>query len=160
MRPIVGCIAKGKLDCASRKIEKAIRILDANIKHKNRLCHGNFHGAACFVLFFARDMLEIGVDKSVDLTVHDSINVAFLVAGTVVLDKGVGHEYVGADLRAPLDVVLVPLNLLDGIQPLADLDIHELGLQHTESGFLVLELRALGLAGDHNARSLMGDTNS
>jgi len=105
-------------------------------------------------------VLQIRIDKPINTSIHDCLHVTVLVAGTGILDQGVGHEYVGADLRAPLDVVLVTLNLLDGIQPLADLDIHELGLQHADSGFLVLELRALGLAGDHNARSLMGDTNS
>lgn len=39
------------------------------------------------------------------------------------------------------------------------LDFHELGAQHAHTGLLVLELIALGLAGDHNARGLVDEAH-
>ena len=49
---------------------------------------------------------QVGVDEAVDVAVHHRLDVAHLVAGAGVLGQGVGHEHVGADLAAPLDLHL------------------------------------------------------
>ena len=51
-----------------------------------------------FFLFLLGDGLQIGVDKAVDLTVHNGGDVSVLVARTGVLGKGVGHKDVRTDL--------------------------------------------------------------
>ena len=46
---------------------------------------------------------QIGVDKAVQVSVHDAVDVAGFIGGAVVLHQLVGHEYVGTDLAAPLN---------------------------------------------------------
>ena len=46
---------------------------------------------------------EVSVDEPVQVTVHDGVDVAGLEGGTGILDHGVGHKDVGADLAAPFD---------------------------------------------------------
>lgn len=41
---------------------------------------------------------EIGVDEAVQVTVHDGVDIAGLEGSAGVLDHGVGHKYVRADL--------------------------------------------------------------
>ena len=55
--------------------------------------------------------LEVSEDEAVEVAVHDSVHVAGLVVGAVVLDHRVGHEDVGADLVAPCDLVLDALDV-------------------------------------------------
>ena len=82
--------------------------------------------------------LQIGIDKSVDLTVHDFIHVARFKAGAVVLDQRVGHKDVRTDLRAPFDIGAIALDILDLVQALAQLDLHQLGFEHFERDVSVL----------------------
>ena len=70
---------------------------------------------------------EIGVDEAVQVAVHHGVDVAGLIAGAVVLDQGVGHEHVGADLAAPGDLLLLALDVRDLLQVLPLLDLHQLG---------------------------------
>ena len=49
---------------------------------------------------------QVGVDKPVNIAVHDGLDVAHFVAGAGVLGQGIGHEHIGADLAAPLDLHL------------------------------------------------------
>ena len=45
--------------------------------------------------------LQIGVDEAVQLTVHHGVDVAGLIAGTVVLYQLVGHKHIRTDLGCP-----------------------------------------------------------
>ena len=45
-------------------------------------------------LFTATVIFEIGVDKAVDLSVHDRLNVAVLISGAGILRKCIRHENV------------------------------------------------------------------
>ena len=56
-------------------------------------------------------MLEVGVDKSIQVTVHNGLNITRLISCALVGNKGVGHKDVRTDLRAPLNVVLYTLNV-------------------------------------------------
>ncbi len=53
---------------------------------------------------------QVGVDETIDIAVHHRLDVAHLIAGAGVLGQGVGHEYIGADLAAPLDLHLHALD--------------------------------------------------
>ena len=106
------------------------------------------------------ELLEIGVDESVDVTVHNGVDITVLVAGSRILCESVGHEYVASDLATPFDVCLVTLDVLDLLKVLTDLDLHELCLKHLESGLLVLELASLGLTAYNDTGRLMHDTDS
>ena len=68
------------------------------------------------------------MDKAVEIAVHDGVDVAGLVARTVVFDHRVRHKDVRADLRAPCDLLLDAFDVLDFIQMLALLDFEELAL--------------------------------
>ena len=54
-------------------------------------------------------------------------DVTGLKVGTVILDKGVGHENVGADLASPFNELLLTLDILDALEMLALFDLHKLG---------------------------------
>ena len=110
--------------------------------------------------FPAAGGLEVGKDETVQIAVHHGIHVAGLVVGAVVLDHGVGHEHIAADLVAPGDLVLHALDVLDLIHVLLLCDLIELCLQHFHGVVAVLELAALGLAVDHDAGGLVDQTDS
>ena len=80
------------------------------------------------LLGICREVLEVSVDEAVDLAVHYRVDVTVLKAGSRVLGEGVGHEYVASDLAAPFNVRLITLNVLDPVELLAELDLHELCL--------------------------------
>ena len=46
--------------------------------------------------------LEVCEDETVQIAVHHGIHIAGLVVGAVILDHGVGHEHIAADLVAPI----------------------------------------------------------
>ncbi len=70
---------------------------------------------------------QISVDEAVKIAVHDCVDVRVLEAGTGILHKGIGHEDVGADLAAPLDLLLNALDVGDLLEVLALLDLDQLG---------------------------------
>ena len=113
-----------------------------------------------FLQFAVRGLRQIRVDEAVEVAVHDSVHVAGLVVGAVVLDHGVGHEDVGADLVAPCDLVLDALDVVDLVHMLLLGDLVELCLQHLHGVVAVLELAALGLAADHDAGGLVDQTDA
>ena len=78
----------------------------------------------------------------------------------MVLDHGVGHEDIAADLVAPGDLVLDALDVLDLVHVLLLGDLIQLRLQHLHGVVAVLELAALGLAADHDAGGLMDESDS
>ena len=59
------------------------------------------------------------------------IHIAGLVVGAVILDHGVGHEHIAADLVAPCDLVLHALDVVDLIHVLLLCDLIQLCLQHS-----------------------------
>ena len=95
---------------------------------------------------------EVGVDKAVDLAVHHGLDLAHLVARAGVLGQGVGHEYVGTDLTAPLNFHLHALDVGDLLGVLLDLQFQKFGFEHLHAVVPVLELAAFRLAEHHNAR--------
>ena len=102
---------------------------------------------------------EVGVDEAVEVAVHHGVDVRALKARAGILHKGIGHEDVGADLAAPLDLLLHALDVGNFLEVLALLDLDELRAQHAHTRFLVLELVALRLAGDDDAGRLMDEAD-
>ena len=43
---------------------------------------------------------QIAVDKGIQSAVHNCVDIGSLAAGTGVLDQGIGHEHIVADLAA------------------------------------------------------------
>ena len=105
------------------------------------------------------ERLQVCVNKAVQITVHNSVDIAGFKAGTMVLDHGIGHEDIGADLGTPADGLLVAPDVLDLVQMLPLLDLQQLGFQHPHSHVLVLVLASLYLAGNHNAGRQVGNPN-
>ena len=105
-------------------------------------------------------LLKISIDKSVDITVHYRVNISVLVSRTCILGKSVGHKYVGSDLATPLDIRLVTLDIFNTVKLFAELDLHQLCLQHLNIGLLVLKLASLCLTANYDTRRLMHDTDS
>ena len=66
--------------------------------HYNKNKSSQFSGAFCVMLLCLCDMLEISVNKSVEVAVHNCLDVAVFVTCSCILGKSVGHKYVGADL--------------------------------------------------------------
>src|SRR5579862_6446309 len=97
--------------------------------------------------------------EGVKVAVEDVARRAAFDAGAQVLHELVGLKHVGADLMAPADVGFLAdegagLGLL-----LLELDLVEARAQHVPARRAVLVLRALGLAGDRDARRQMGDAH-
>ena len=102
---------------------------------------------------------EIGVNKSIEVAVHNGGNIAIFKPGAMILGKGIGHENIRPNLTAPCNLCLTPLNILNFIIMLAFLDFHQLGTQHPHGNITILVLTALVLAGYNNACGDMGDTD-
>ena len=78
----------------------------------------------------------------------------------MVLDQGVRHEHITADLVAPGDFILHTLDVIHLILVLLQSDLVQLGFQHFHGVLTVLQLAALGLAGSDNAGGLVDQTHS
>ena len=89
---------------------------------------------------------QVSEDEAVEVAVHHGIDVAGLVVGAVILDHGIGHEDIAADLVAPSDLILDALDVLDLVHVLLLCDLIQLRFQHFHRVVTVLELAALGLA--------------
>ena len=94
--------------------------------------------------------IQIALDKGIQRTVHNRIDVGGFAAGAGILDEGIGHEDIVTDLAAPLDLLLDTLDVGNVCQMLTLTDLNQLGSQHAQTGFLVLELAAFGLAGNND----------
>ena len=102
---------------------------------------------------------EVGVDEAVEVAVHHGVDIADFGTRSMILDHGVWMKNIRTDLASPGDLGLVALDILDFVQVLPLFDLYQLGAQHLQTGLLILELAPLGLAGNHNARSLVDQTN-
>src|SRR5690606_26493011 len=91
---------------------------------------------------------EIRVDEHVDFSVHDRLNVPHFHLRPVVLHHAVGVEHVRADLVAPADLRLFPLQFGQFLFPLLHHPFVQAGLQDLHRPLPVLDLGALRLAGD------------
>ena len=83
---------------------------------------------------------QISIDKGIQGAVHNCVDIRSFAAGTGVLDQGIGHEDIVADLAAPLDLLLNALDVVDVGQVLTLTDLNQLGAQQTQSGVLVRAL--------------------
>src|SRR5215218_9279824 len=102
-------------------------------------------------------VLQVSVDKSVEVAVEHAIHVRRLLARTVVLYELVGVEYVRPDLRAPLDLGLLPALRCDLLLPLLAFELEEPRTQHAHGHLAVLVLAALVLALGYDARREVRD---
>ena len=84
--------------------------------------------------------VEIRADERVELAVHDRLHVACLGVRAHVLHHRIGLEHVGADLAAPLDLLLDALEFRDLLFLLLLLELKELRAEHLHALLLVLEL--------------------
>src|ERR671911_485136 len=91
-------------------------------------------------------VLQIGVDKGVEVTVEDAIDVRRLLAGAVVLHQLVRVEDVGPYLGAPLDIRLLPALRSDLLLAPLALELEEARPENAHRDLTVLVLAALVLA--------------
>ena len=61
----------------------------------------------------AAELFKIGIDKAVNVAVHNSLDISGFKAGAVILNKGVGHENIGANLTAPCNFFVVTFNIFN-----------------------------------------------
>ena len=61
----------------------------------------------------------------------------------MVFGQGIGHEDIVSDLAAPLDLLLHALDIGNIGQMLTLTDLHQLGTQHSQAGFLVLNATSM-----------------
>src|SRR4029077_18182377 len=99
-----------------------------------------------------------GFDELVDLAVlQHRLHVALLDAGPDVLHERVRLQVVVADLGAELGRQHLALEVVDLLGGQHLLAFEEAGTQHLHGDLPVLDLRALVLAGDHDAGRQVGD---
>src|SRR5215207_6111705 len=99
-------------------------------------------------------ILQVSVDKTIEVAVENPVHVRGLFARTVVLHELVRMEHVGPDLGSPFDLGL--LSALRGDLLLA-LQLEEPGPQHTHRHLTILMLATLVLALGDDARREMRD---
>src|SRR5918994_1826618 len=102
-------------------------------------------------------VLQVRVDESVEVAVEDPVHVRRLLAGAVVLYELVRVEYVGPDLRSPLDLGLLPALRGELLLPLLALQLEEPSPEYPQGHLAVLVLAALVLALRHDARGEVRD---
>ena len=61
------------------------------------IIHPAVHRGRCF---------QVSIDETVQVAIHHGLHIAAFIVGTVVLDQGVRHEHITADLVAPGDFIL------------------------------------------------------
>src|SRR5215211_3600992 len=102
-------------------------------------------------------VLQVSVDEGIEVAVEHAVHVRRLLAGAVVLYELVRVEYVGADLRTPLDIGLLPALRGDLLLPLLTLEFEEPRPEYPHGHLTVLVLAALVLALRHDARREVRD---
>src|SRR5258706_9386562 len=98
---------------------------------------------------------EVGLDEAVQLAVEIAGGVALLRAGAVILNQVVGVDRHCADLVAEVRLHMGALQPRRLALALLDLQLVEPRLEDTQRNLAVLDLRALVLAGDDDARRLV-----
>src|SRR3954447_10797390 len=102
-------------------------------------------------------VLQVSVDKGVEVAVEHPVHVRRLLAGAVVFYQLVGMKHVRPDLGAPLDLrLLTALRRYLLLPPLA-LQFEEPRPQYPHGHLAVLVLAALVLALGHDARGEVRD---
>ena len=96
---------------------------------------------------------QIPPDQLVQIAVQHAIDIADLDPRAQVLHHAVRLQHIRTDLRAEVDVELRIFNVLGLCALLLQLVFVEPRAQNAHRLLAVLVLRALVLAGDHNARS-------
>ena len=94
-----------------------------------------------------------------DIAREHSVNIARLNAAAQVFHQLIRIQHVVADLAAERVFHAFAAQLVNLLLALALLDFVELGAQHAEGGFLVLQLRFLVLAGHNDSCGNMGQTH-
>src|SRR2546422_2033318 len=102
---------------------------------------------------------EIGLDEGVDVAVQDILDITSLEARSVVLHQGVRLQDVRADLAAEVDILLGPLFHCTLLVTLSPLEIVQAGPEGFHGHVAVAVLRALVLAGGHDARRKVSDAH-
>src|SRR5215211_8705388 len=102
-------------------------------------------------------VLQVSVDKSIELAVEHAVYVRGLLAGAMVLYQFVRVKYVGADLRPPLDLGLLTALRGDLLFPLLAFELEEPRPQDPHGHLTVLMLAALVLALGDDARGEVRD---
>src|SRR5829696_8494445 len=87
-------------------------------------------------------VLQVSVDKSIKVAVEHAVHVRRLLAGAMVLHELVRVKHVRPDLRAPLDIGLLPALRGDLLLALLALELEEARSQHPHGHLAVLVLAA------------------
>ena len=83
---------------------------------------------------------QISIDKGIQVSVHNRLDIAGFIAAAQILDHGIRLENIGADLGTPGDILDLAANLTRFRLILLDLEHIQLGLQHLHGLILILEL--------------------
>src|SRR5215212_6160021 len=97
-------------------------------------------------------VLQVSVDKGIEVAVEHAVHVRRLLAGAVIFDELVRVEDVGPDLGSPLDLGLLPALRCYLLLPLLPLQFEEPRPQYAHGYLAVLVLAPLILALRHDAR--------
>ena len=92
--------------------------------------------------------------------IHAALDIARFNARPVILDKGIRLEYIGTDLAAPFDRLLLAFDVFGHLFAFLQLEFIQLGTEKTKTLFLILELGAFILAGSDDPRRNMSHSDS
>src|SRR5215204_6425269 len=102
-------------------------------------------------------VLQVSVDEGIEVAVEHAVHVRRILAGAMVLYELVRVEHIGADLRTPLDVGLLPALCGDLLLTLLALEFEEPRPEYPHGHLTVLVLAALVLALRHYSCREMRD---
>src|ERR687889_533652 len=103
------------------------------------------------MLLGSSPVLQVSVDKTIEVTVEDPVHVRGLFTRAVILHELVRMENVGPDLGSPFDLGLLPALRGDLLLPLLALQLEEPSPEYPQGHLAVLVLAALVLALRHEA---------
>src|SRR5690554_5329479 len=90
----------------------------------------------------ARLLHEVGLDKWLEVTVHNTLDISDFHLGPMVVDHGIRLEDVGANLTTPFDFLLGALELVFGSFLDLAFELIDAALQHRHGALAVLQLAA------------------
>jgi len=103
---------------------------------------------------------QVGADKGVQVTIHDTVHVAYLEFRAVVLDQAVRLHDIGADLTAKGNVQLALVKFIGVRLALLNFQIVEARAEHLHRHFAILVLAALRLTANDDVGREVGDAYS
>src|SRR6266513_6137542 len=112
-------------------------------------------------LYFRRFLpAQFGLNKHVDVAIHDILHTAGLCASAMVLHHLVRLENIRPNLTTPCDIALLAILPIDLGAFFVLFNFVKFCLQHFERELAIAPLAALGLASDDDPTGLVHDAHS